>query len=179
MVDNGNQLFIACNGPSYIYNASTGVFAQITDGDFPGASVVGYLDGYFVFIEPNSQRVWVTSLLDGTSIDPLDFASAEGSPDGLVSMIIDHREVWLFGSNSVEVWYDAGLTDFPLQRVQGAFNEIGCAAVYSVAKLDNAIFWLGSDARGNGIVYRANGYTGQRVSTHAIEYAIASYGNIS
>jgi hypothetical protein len=42
MVDNGNQLFIACNGPSYIYNASTSVFAQITDGDFPGASVVGY-----------------------------------------------------------------------------------------------------------------------------------------
>jgi hypothetical protein len=94
-------------------------------------------------------------------------------------MIIDHREVWLFGTNSVEVWYDAGLTDFPLQRVQGAFNEIGCAAVYSVAKLDNAIFWLGSDARGNGIVYRANGYTGQRVSTHAIEYAIQGYGSIS
>jgi hypothetical protein len=45
--------------------------------------------------------------------------------------------------------------------------------------LDNAIFWLGSDARGNGIVYRANGYTGQRVSTHAIEYAIASYSDIS
>lgn len=179
MTDNGTQLFIACNGPSYIYNASTSVFAQITDSDFPGASVVGYLDGYFVFIEPNSQRVWVTSLLDGTSIDPLDFASAEGSPDGLVSMIIDHREVWLFGTNSVEVWYDAGLTDFPLQRVQGAFNEIGCAAVYSVAKLDNAIFWLGSDARGNGIVYRANGYTGQRVSTHAIEYAIQGYGSIS
>jgi hypothetical protein len=179
MADNGNQLFIACNGPSYIYNVSTGVFAQITDGDFPGASVVGYLDGYFVFIEPNSQRVWVTSLLDGTSVDPLDFASAEGSPDGLVSMIIDHREVWLFGTNSVEVWYDAGLTDFPLQRVQGAFNEIGCAATYSVAKLDNAIFWLGSDARGNGIVYRANGYTGQRISTHAVEYAIQNYGSIS
>lgn len=179
MSDNGIQLFIACNGPSYIYNASTSVFAQITDGDFPGASVVGYLDGYFVFIEPSSQRVWVTSLLDGASIDPLDFASAEGSPDGLVSMIIDHREVWLFGSNSVEVWYDAGLTDFPLQRIQGAFNEIGCAATYSVAKLDNSIFWLGSDARGNGIVYKANGYTGQRISTHAIEYAIASYGTIS
>jgi hypothetical protein len=28
-------------------------------------------------------------------------------------------------------------------------------------------------------VYRANGYTGQRISTHAIEYAIAQYGNIS
>jgi len=179
MSDNGVQLFVACNGPSYIYNASTNVFAQITDPDFPGAVTVAYLDGYFVFNEPDSQRIWVTSLLDGLSVDPLDFASAEGSPDGLVSLIVDHREAWLFGTNSVEVWYDAGAADFPLQRIQGAFNEIGCAAAYSVAKLDNGLFWLGSDARGRGIVYRANGYTGQRISTHAVEWQIQQYGNLS
>ena len=177
--DNGTQIFIAANGPGYIYNASTNVFQQITDSDFAGAVSVGYLDGYFVFNEPNSQKFWVTGLLDGTSVDPFDFASAEGSPDGLVGLIIDHREVWLFGTNSVEVWYDAGLLDFPLQRVQGAFNEIGCAAPYSIAKLDNGIFWLGKDARGQGIVYRANGYTGQRISTHAVEWHIQQYGNLS
>lgn len=179
MSDNGQQLFVACNGPSYIYNAGTGVFQQITDPDFPGAVTVSYLDGYFVFNEPNSQKVWVTSLLEGTQIDALDFASAEGAPDNLVSLIVDHREVWLFGTNSVEVWYDAGQADFPLARIQGAYNEIGCAAAYSVAKLDNALFWLGSDARGNGIVYRANGYTGQRVSTHAVEWQIQQYSDIS
>jgi len=179
MSDNGTQLFIAANGPSYIYNATTDVFAQITDPDFPGAVTVGYLDGYFVFNEPNSQKVWVTQLLDGLSVDPLDFASAEGSPDGLVSLIVDHREAWLFGTNSVEVWYDAGLQDFPLQRIQGAFNEIGCIAPYSVAKLDNGIFWLGADARGRGIVYRANGYTGVRVSTHAVEWHIQDYANMA
>lgn len=179
MVDNGTQLFIACNPEGYIYNASTGAFGPITDPDFPGAVTVGYLDGYFVFIEPNSQKIWVTQLLDGTVIDPLDFASAEGSPDNLVSSIVDHREVWLFGTNSVEVWYDAGLTDFPLARIQGAFNEIGCEATYSVAKLDNSVFWLGSDARGRGIVYRANGYTGQRISNHAVEWSIQQYDTLS
>ena len=81
-----------------------------------------------------------------------------------MGLIIDYREAWLFGTNSVEVWYNAGLLDFPLQRVQGAFNEIGCAAPYSIAKMDNGIFWLGKDARGQGLVYRANGYTGQRLS---------------
>jgi hypothetical protein len=179
MSDNGTQIFIACNPDGFIYNTVTEVFAQITDPDFPGAVTVGYLDGYFVFNEPNSPRVWVTALLDGLSVDPLDFASAEGDPDGLVSLIIDHREAWLFGTNSIEVWYDAGLPDFPLQRIQGAFNEIGCAAPYSVAKLDNGVFWLGSDARGRGIVYRANGYTGQRISTHAVEWQIQQYGNLS
>jgi len=179
MADNGTQLFIACNPDGFIYNYNTDVFQQITDPDFYGAVNVGYLDGYFVYNQPNSQTVWITSLLDGLSVDPLDFASAEGSPDGLVSLIVDHRELWLFGTDSTEVWYNSGEADFPLTRIQGAFNEIGCVAPYSVAKLDNGIFWLGADARGQGIVYRANGYTGQRVSTHAIEYAIQSYSVIS
>jgi hypothetical protein len=179
MSDNGTQLFVAANGPSYIYNALTNTFLQITDPDFPGAVTVGYLDGYFVFNEPNSQRIWVTSLLDGLSIDPLDFASSEGSPDGLLSIIVTNREAWLFGTNSVEVWYDAGTADFPLQRIQGAFNEVGCAAPYAVAKMDNTVFWLGADARGRGMVYRANGYVGQRISTHAVEWQIQQYGNLS
>lgn len=177
--DNGTQIFIACNPEGFIYNTKTDELKKIDDPDFPGAVTVGYLDGYFVFNPPNSQQVWVTSLLDGLSIDPLEFASAEGAPDGLVALIVDHREVWLYGTNSVEVWYDAGTTDFPLQRIQGAFNEIGCVAPYSVAKMDNGLFWLGADARGRGIVYRANGYTGTRISTHAIEWQIQSYGNIS
>ena len=179
MSDNGTQIFIACNPDGFIYNTSTEVFAEITDPDFAGAVTVGYIDGYFVFNEPNSSRFWVTQLLDGTSVDPLDFASAEGDPDNLVSLIVDHREIWLFGTNSTEVWYDAGTADFPLQRIQGAFNEIGCAAPYSVAKVDNSVFWLGSDSRGRGIVYRNNGYKGQRVSTHAVEWQIQQYTDIS
>lgn len=179
MADNGIQLFVACNGPSYIYNANTGVFGQITDPDFPGAVLVSYLDTYFVFNEPNSQKIWVTELLDGTSIDPLDFASAEGAPDGVVGIIADHRELWVFGTNSVEVWYNSGNADFPLARIQGAFNELGCAAPYSIAKMDNGLFWLGRDARGQGMVYRANGYTGQRISTHAVEWQIQQYGDLS
>lgn len=179
MVDNGTQMFIAAGATGYIYNAGTDVFAQITDPDFAGAVTVGFIDGYFVYNQPNSQKFWVTSLYDGTSVDPLDFASAEGSPDNLVSLIVDHREVWLFGQNSTEVWYDAGLPDFPLSRIQGAFIEIGCAAPFSVAKLDNGVFWLSSDARGRGMVFRSNGYAGVRISTHSVEWQIQQYADIT
>ena len=179
IADNGTQLFIACNPRSFIYNEVTNQFAEITDPDFTGAVTVGYLDGYFVFNEPNSQKVWVTELLDGTQVDPLSFASSEGSPDGLVAINVNHREAWLFGTDSVEVWYNAGLPDFPLTRIQGAFNELGCAAAFSVAKLDNSIFWLAQDARGEGVVYRSQGYSGQRISTHAIEWQIQQYKDMS
>lgn len=178
MADNGTQLFVACNPDGYIYNRDTGVFQQITDPDFPGAQCVGYLDGFFVFTEPDSQRFWVTDILDGTSVDPLDFASSEGYPDNVVSMLIDHREIWLFGTTSTEVWYNAGAPDFPFQRIQGAYNEFGCIAPYGVCKADNQIFWIGQDARGYGMIYAAQGYTAQRVSTHAVEWQIQQYANL-
>lgn len=175
IADNGTQIFIACNPDGYIYNTQTLTFTQITDPDFPGAVTVGYLDGYFVFTQPDSQIIWITSLLEGTQIDPLDFASAEGSPDKVSGIIISNREVWVLGTLTTEVWYDAGTADFPLQRIQGAYNEVGCGAPYSIVKLDNSIFWLGQDARGDGMVYRSVGYNAQRISTHAIEWHLQTY----
>lgn len=179
IADNGIQLFLACGAEGFIYNQSTEEFAKITDPDFPGATTVAYLDGYFVFNEPNSQRIWVSQLLDGSSVEPLDFASAEGSPDGVVGVITDHRELWVFGTDTTEVWYDSGATDFPLQPIQGAFNEVGCASAFSIAKMDNRIFWLGTDPRGKGIVLAAEGYKGVRISTHAVEWQIQQYANIN
>jgi hypothetical protein len=187
IADNGAVIFFACNGPSYTYYEPTDEFDAITDENFPGAVTVGYLDNQFIFNEPNSQRLWSVDTVNPANgeyiyplvFDPLFFSSADGSPDGVVAINCDHRQLWVFGTDSVEVWYNAGLANFPLTPIQGAFNEIGCVAAFSVAKLDNTLFWLGTDARGQGIVYKANGYAGIRVSTHAIEYAIAQYGNIS
>jgi hypothetical protein len=93
MSDNGTQVVVACDGPMYVYNTLTNVFAQVTDPDFPGALTISFLDGYFVFIEPSSQKVWVTALNDPLSVDPLDFASAEADPDNLVSSIVDHGQL--------------------------------------------------------------------------------------
>jgi len=179
IADNGTQLFFAANPEGYIYNITTNTYTQITDVDFPGAVTVGYLDGYFVFNEPDSQKIWVTEIFDGTIIEPLAFASAEGAPDLIAAINVDQRELWVFGTSTIEVWYNAGTANFPFARIQGAFNELGCLAPYSVAKLDNTLFWLGNDARGYGVVYRAEGYRGKRVSTHPIEFAIQSYGDVS
>jgi hypothetical protein len=187
IADNGAVIFFACDGPSYTYYEPTNEFNQITDPNFPGAVTVAYLDTQFIFNEPDSQRIWSVDTINPANgdyiyplvFDPLFFSSADGSPDGVVAINSDHRQLWVFGTDSTEVWYNAGLANFPLAPIQGAFNEIGCVAAFSVAKLDNTLFWLGTDARGQGIVYKANGYAALRVSTHAIEYAIAQYGNIS
>jgi len=178
MDDNGYQLFISANPDGYIYNQLTGAYAQILDADFPGSDMVTYIGGYFVYNEPGTQRFFVSSVLDGTGVDALDYASSEAYSDDIVAPIASHKELWMLGAVSTEIFYQSDTTDFPFQPIQAAFIEIGCAAKHSAKLLDNSVFWLGRDRRGFGIVYRSQGYNAVRISTHAIEFEIQSYHRI-
>jgi hypothetical protein len=165
-------------GPNgYVLTPSTGVLTQITDPDFTGADTVQFIDGYFVFNKTGTGQFQITALYN-TTIDGLDFATAEGAPDLLLSVLVDHRELWLFGETSTEVFFNSGNSDFPFERINGAFIEQGCAAKFSPAKMDNTVYWLTADERGQGTVQRAQGYSPQRVSTHAIEYALGQMPRI-
>lgn len=171
LIDNGLELAVIDAPNGYVLNYETGVFGKITDPDFPGAAKAAYMDGYVVFIEPGSSKFWITGLYAASEVDGLDVASAEVSPDNLVSVLVDHRELWLFGQRTTEVWFNSGADDFPFERVSGGVLETGCQARHSVGKLDNSVFWLTD----HGTVVRASGYSPMRVSTHAIEYQISTY----
>jgi len=179
IADNGTIAAIVDGIYGYTMNLATSVVERITSESFAGgANIVQFLDGYFVFNRPDTQ-VFFWSDLYSSNVDGLSFASAEGAPDILVSLIVDHRECWMFGDTSTEVFVNTGDPDQPIQRMNGAFLEHGCAAPHSVAKLDNTVFWVGKDSNGQGTIWRANGYTPQRISTHAIEFAIQGYARIS
>src|SRR5690606_12487940 len=108
--------------------------------DFPGAVQVTYQDGYFIFIEPNSERFFISES-DGTSYDGED--SPDVFPDFLVGAVSNHRDLWLFGQNTIEVWFNSGNATFPFERIEGAFIEVGCLSAFSIAKAMNSVFWLG------------------------------------
>lgn len=176
---NGSQICIVDNPDGYIFNINTDVFTQITDPYYLGAVTVDFIDGYFVFNKPDSQIYFISALYNGLTGDPLDFASAEGSPDDLVAVKTVHQQVWLFGGQTAQVVYNSGDADFPLSTVQGSLMQYGCTAPYSVCSSANTVFWLGNDQDGYGVVFMATGYQPQRISTHAVERAIQSYGTLS
>lgn len=175
--DNGSQLVIVNTGTgrASVYDADTATLTPVNDVDFPTVSSVSYVDGYHIFTRLGTGQWLISDLLEATSYDALDFATAETYPDNLIRVFVDHREIWLFGAKSTEIWTNTGAADFPFQRISGTVLERGCAASGSVAKLDNSIFWLGDD----GVIYRASGYTPVRVSTHAIEFALDGYASLS
>ncbi len=148
------------------------------DGAFYFSSQVGEVDTFFVYNNPNTQQ-WGASNSLSASSQPLSFTSKDGAADNLVAMIVNDREIFLLGERTAEVWVNVGAFPFPFQRLVGTSLQHGCAAQYSVSRLGEHFAWLGQDSRGQGTVYQMKGYTPERISNFAIEYAINRYATIS
>jgi hypothetical protein len=174
MAINTTQIMIT-NGTStaYVYTQSTNTLATITDVDFPSADVVHSIDTYFIINEPGTQNFWISATGDGTDWTATDFAAKEGAPYNLVTLIPNHRDVFLFGEKTYEVWRNTGDADFTFERQEGTFQERGCSARHSVANLDNTVYFLGDDR----IVYKIDGYRPVRVSNHGLEDALEGYSD--
>jgi hypothetical protein len=169
MADNGTEIAIrggTFDDQGYVYSAgvvNTGI------ANLPPVSDVTYIDGYFVWTIEGGDQFIISGLNDGLTYNLLDVATVEGSPDALVGLINDHRELLFFGTDTTEIWYNSGDADFPFTRQGNAFIERGCADKNSIQKADNSVFFIGNDL----ILYRLNGYDPQRLSTHAVEYHLA------
>jgi len=178
--ENGAQLMIVDGTSGYIYTKADGLMAKITDADFPASpEQVVFIDGYFIVNSSGTGKFYASALNDGTSWAALVFATAEGFPDNLVSMIVLHRRLWLFGDRSMEIWYNSGAQDFPFARVHGSVIEEGIVAQWSVAKDRDNVFWLSSSPRGDDMVMMSSGAAAQRISTNSIELQMDSYSDTS
>lgn len=171
LASNGNQITVVSEPNAWVYTVSTNTLTKITDVNFPGSSFVTQIGGYFVHVLPGTAgEFFLSNLLEGLVFDALNFATAEMDSDALLAAYGDHGELWLFGANSIEPWGVTGASDFPMSPIQSAKIQRGCAAKFSIARQDNSLFWIGDDL----VVYRAAGYVPNRVSTHAIEKALAA-----
>ncbi len=176
MKRNPSQIFIADGVNSYTYTPGTTTFAQINDGDFDGAITVAFIGSYFLYNEPNSAIVSATAQNDGTSVNALDFITAEANPDDVVGVAALRNELWVFGEESIEVFYNAAnAVGFPFSKRLGADISQGCSAVGSIVEHADQLFWL--DDR--GYILTNNGYTPVPIGTEALHADIASYSTTS
>lgn len=144
-----------------------------SDGAFSGATSVDIMDNYFVYNRPDSQW-WGASDLNSPISPALSYGVKDGGPDNLVSLIVDHREVYLLGEQSSEVWTDVGSVPFPFQRIPGTSTQHGIVAEFSVSRLGNSFAYVSRNNRGQGQIMQMNGYVPQRISTHAVENSLVN-----
>lgn len=176
----GHQVLVISNGDGFIFDLNANTLTQIADGDFPAScEMADFVDGYFVLLNRTENRIELSDLFDGLSYDTTMRAQRNLASDELAAMAVVHRNLWLFGRQRTEVWYNSG-DDFPLQPILSAgVIEAGCLAPFSVKRVDNSIIWLGSDERGGVTVWRADGYRPVRVSTDAVDASLNRYTSLT
>jgi hypothetical protein len=148
-----------------------------------GANVTGvtggFLDGYFIVNGvPNpsggtandpGRQFFISGLNEGTQWMPLDFAVKEGHSDYINSILCDHEELWLFGTETIEVWANVGDPNFPFQRIPGAYIHDGSVATYAPCTVGEYTCWLAGGPYGETVAMRARAFQPERISTHAQE----------
>lgn len=174
--DPTRQLFITSGFLGYIYDLDTQVLTQITDPEFPARVLQGlFFDGYFIALD-DANTFWLSALGDGTSWNGLDYGENSQTSDRTIGIFKANDNLFLFGSKTTAPWYNSGAGNFPFIPAPGSIMRQGAASAFSAVEIDNSLMWLGRNADGQGIVWRASGFTPIRVSHEGIEALLRQPG---
>lgn len=179
-------IMVLGDGENWTYNKSSTTLAEQTDTDHPyyqtpslELNEATWMDQYFIVSQKDSGVFWTSDLNDARAWTATNFATAEKSPDPLVSIISHNKELWLLGKSTTEVWYNSGNVDFPFEPIPNAFFDIGCMAPGSVSSLNNVLTFLAQDKAGYSQIVSFNGMQMEVISsTHVEELINRSIRNI-
>jgi hypothetical protein len=177
LVAGRTHLLIVDGTYGYTWDGST--FAQIADLDFPeNPTHCEYIDTYFFVNRGGTEQVYKSAPEDPTDWNALEFTSAEARKDNALALGSHARDLYVFGSDTTEVFYNSGNADFPFDRYPGGLFEFGIAAPYSAAKSAAGVLWLARNADGDAVIIKAQGLSPAIVSDDDIEWQINGYSTI-
>jgi hypothetical protein len=168
------QLLIISAGRAFCFTLATNTLTEVTSLLAGVPKQCDYSDGYFIVCFEDSNKFQMSDILDGTVWPGIQVNAVSVFAENIVGIIVSHRELWVFGSQHIQPYQDTG-SDEVFDVIPGSLIDAGLLATFGRNLVDNTIFWISEDTRGGRQAWRANGYTPQRISTHAVETALSSY----
>jgi hypothetical protein len=162
------QILIVAGGRAYCFTLADNSWLDITHLLAGTPKKVKYSDGYFIVMFRESNKFQMSDILDGTVWPGIQVNAVSVFAGNITSIEISHRELWVYGLNQSAIYGNTG-SDEIFDVINGGSVESACGPTFSPCLLDNTICWVSQDQRGARQCWRANGYTPQRISTHAIE----------
>jgi hypothetical protein len=133
----GNDLTLSTSSTTMSWSGTTlsgggeEYFEQVQTPNGVGMIDVAYCMGYVICVpsqeaDINGRFYWIEP--GETTIQELDYATAERAPDAISGVTVFNDQFWLPGSSTTEVWYFTGTPASPVQRVQGLVIDRGAWA---------------------------------------------------
>lgn len=171
----GRQLALTSGNQLYIHDLDVPAGALVNV--LAGASMVVMVDGRFIVLDPRTSTLKVSNLLNGlTGYGTLQSAQRDTASDPWKAIALSGgKEIWALGSETGDVWYDAGGFPMPFEVRQGLLIRPGIGAPFSLVEVNGAMMWLSHSKSGHGHIVRAEGYSPRIVSSEALNNAITTY----
>jgi hypothetical protein len=164
---------------AWYYDVGVGILTQITDGDFPGATktlagTFAHLDG-FACVATTDGGVYASDINSVTAWTANSFDSSNAYPDGGVALIRHKNFLMNFGTESVQFYYNAGLTPFPFAKATALTLKVGAVSADAICEISDTKFWAGSTPQGGLSIFQYDGQV-NRVSTPEVDVILILAG---
>lgn len=155
----------------YIYDGTT--LARVTDADLPNVTSVDYINQRFVVSDDGDRFYW-TDILDGSSVEGLNFATAEGHPDKIIRVLSDSESFYAMGTRTIErigAVSNPSSASAAFARIGSGVIKMGLAGIHAAAVdvSTKIVGFIGSDRA----IYITQGYDPQPISTPYINERLA------
>lgn len=169
--ENNTNIYVIGSTNDTIYQYTS--FSQITDTDLETPNSCAHLNNQIIY-DGDGGRFVTSDVGDATSIDGLNYATAEAKPDDIKRVYVFKQILYLMGEKTIETWYNSGVGSPPFDRLEGGIIPVGLSAIYSVSNNDRFMYFLGDDNQ----VYQAAGTNAEHITTNALVQEFQSYSSI-
>jgi hypothetical protein len=156
----------------WYYDTGSGL-TKISDVDFPGnagktlAGTFSHIDGYACILCTDG-TLFASDLNSLSGWTATSFDSANAYPDKGIACVRQGNFILTFGTESLQFFYNAGLTPFPMAKATAKTVKVGCISADAIGQISDNVFWAGSTPQGGLSVFQFDGTIG-RISTPEID----------
>jgi hypothetical protein len=167
-----NTQAVIANGRMWLYSPAGG-FNEIVDPDLGVPIDCIWVDGYYFLTD--GEYLYHTDIDDETSIDPLNYGTAEFMPDPSLGLAkTQDNKVMVFGRYSLEYFVNDATDEFAFQRVATRAQKIGIVATH--AKCEGESFYITGGRKNEAVgVYSIGIGNSIKISTREIDKILSEY----
>lgn len=171
MIHSFNSQLIVADGKAWRYD---GTLKQITDTGI-GTPIDGtWIDNYFFFTD--GENLYHTNITDETSIDPLQFATSEFSPDP--TLAVDRtsgNQVIVFDRYSTSWFENRATPQFAFRRVASKFVKCGIVGTHCETELDGKFYVIGGGREEDVSIHQISAGSYQTIATREVTKILSTY----
>jgi hypothetical protein len=164
---------IITNGSYYRYTIADGLVKSVDVNVGTPIDCV-WVDSYYFFTD--GEYLYHTDLEDETVISPLQYATAEFSPDPTVGLgLTTDNKVIAFNRYSCEFFANAANEFFAFTRIPSRNVSYGLVGTFAKAQIGGEWFFMGGPVEGNISIYQLDVGTAKNIASRDVDKLIAQY----